>query len=226
MLLPRFINSGDLEKGSKEGGTLEQDKEVRGNAFTSEWLPASTANKGKKQSSGQLHKLEKEITKKKNIPQAERESRVPLILGILNQSGRKLRQENNHVCYFVLSFGFLVPPKFKSDCLEAYEKSLYLCFQLLDSSAFFQGWGEGGDGEIKEVENTLTQPVFYNLKVVVMIMESSVMGSIRGCNHLLRVIVTKALFIFIPSKLLGLFGTLLTFFKYRTQCYLLILSNF
>lgn len=48
MLLPRFINSGDLEKGSKEGGTLEQDKEVRGNAFTSEWLPASTANKGKK----------------------------------------------------------------------------------------------------------------------------------------------------------------------------------
>lgn len=39
-------------------------------------------------------------------------------------------------------------------------------------------------------------------------MESTMMGSIRGCICLRRMIVTEVLFLFIPSKLLGLFGTL------------------
>ena len=62
----------------------------------------------------------------------------------------------------------------------------------------------------REKENTSTYAGVCNLKVVVIIMESSMTGSIRGCGCLLRMIVTKGLFRFLPRKLLGLFGTLLT----------------
>lgn len=72
---------------------------------------------------------------------------------------------------------------------------------------FLQGRG-GGDGEIKGIENTSTYTGFYTLKVTVVIMESTMMGSIRGCICLRRMIVTKGLFLLITSKLLGLFGTI------------------
>lgn len=83
-------------------------------------------------------------------------------------------------------------------CLETDEKSLYLSSHLRHCFHLAGCWG--GDGERNGIDDTTIYTRFYSLKVVVIIMECSIT---RGCSCLVRMIVAKGLFIFIPSKLLG-----------------------